>query len=278
MRVIRSVRDLRRTLGRDRDEGRTIGFVPTMGALHPGHLSLLAAARRDNDVVVLSVFVNPMQFGPSEDFAAYPRDEAGDLAAAQAAGVDVVFLPATEEMYPHDGGAVVHVGRLGTILEGASRPGHFDGVATVVAKLMNMVSPDRLYLGQKDAQQVAVVKAMIEDLSFGVDVVVCPTVREPDGLALSSRNAYLSDGERQRAAALWRALQSGRRAAESGGAPDVVEKAMKTVVEEEGVVLDYARVVDPVSFASPSGSGPLLLLIAARVGPTRLIDNLLISR
>jgi pantoate--beta-alanine ligase len=279
MRVVRSVTDLRRTLDHARNEGRTIGFVPTMGALHRGHLSLVAAARRDNDVVVLSIFVNPLQFGPDEDLAAYPRDEAGDLVAAEAAGVDVAFLPTKEEMYPRGGEAMVRVGELGTIVEGASRPGHFDGVATVVAKLLNMVGPHRLYLGQKDAQQVAVIKTMVGDLSYGVDVVVCPTVREPDGLALSSRNAYLGARDRERATVLWRALQTGKTVAESGGAADVVEKAMKTVIEqEEGVALDYARAVDPERFGPPGDSGPILLLIAAQVGPARLIDNLLVVR
>ena len=275
MNVVRTVADLRRALDPLRGQNRSIGFVPTMGALHEGHLSLARAARADSDVVVLSIFVNPLQFGPSEDLSAYPRPEETDVAAAENAGVDVVFLPSVEEMYPPGRSTRIEVGVVADPLEGASRPGHFSGVATVVAKLLNLVQPDRVYFGQKDAQQVAVVKTMVRDLSFRVDVVVCPTVREADGLALSSRNVYLKGEDRTRATVLWRSLEAGRRALLDGDSVPAAESKMREMVAgEQGVQLDYASVVDPDSFGPASDGGPYLLVIAARVGPARLIDNL----
>ena len=279
MKVVREVSALREAIASERDRGRRVGFVPTMGALHEGHVSLLRAARDADDVVVLSIFVNPLQFGAGEDLSAYPRDEAGDLAAAADAGVDLVFVPSTVEMFPPERSAVVRVGAVAEPLEGAARPGHFEGVATVVAKLFNLVQPDRAYFGQKDAQQVAVIKTMVRDLSFPVDVVVCPTVRESDGLAMSSRNAYLSPADRAIATTLWRALQAGRDAAEGGAPWEIAEKAMESVVDGvDGVELEYARAVDPASFGSPSADASALLVIAARVGHARLIDNLLVER
>ena len=275
MRVVRTAAELREVLNPIRLHGRSIGFVPTMGALHEGHLSLVHAARKDSDTVVLSIFVNPLQFGPTEDLSAYPRSEESDLSAAETAGVDVVFLPSVEEMYPPDRSTVVEVAVVSDPLEGASRPGHFSGVATVVAKLLNLVQPDRVYLGQKDAQQVAVVKTMVRDLSFAVDVVVCPTVREADGLALSSRNIYLKGADRTRATVLWRSLEAGRRALLAGESVEATEQKMRQVIAgEQGVQLDYASVVDPDSFRPASNGGPYLLVIAARVGAARLIDNL----
>lgn len=279
MRVVREVSELRAAVVAERAAGRSIGFVPTMGALHEGHVSLLRAAGERDDFVVLSIFVNPLQFGIGEDLSSYPRDEAGDLAAAEASGVDLAFLPAVEEMYPPGRSTTVRVGAVAETLEGAVRPGHFEGVATVVAKLFNLVQPDRAYFGQKDAQQVAVIKRMTRDLSFPLDVVVCPTVREPDGLAMSSRNAYLQSAERAVATTLWRALQAGREAIGDGATWEVAEKTMENVVERvPEVELEYARAVDPDSFGPPSVSGPLLLVIAARVGRARLIDNLLVDR
>lgn len=279
MRVVREVSELRAAVLAERAAGHSIGFVPTMGALHEGHDSLLRAARKRDDFVVLSIFVNPLQFGIGEDLSSYPRDEAGDLAAAEAAGVDLVFLPSVEEMYPPGRSTTVRVGAVAEPLEGAARPGHFEGVATVVAKLFNLVQPDRAYFGQKDAQQVAVIKTMARDLSFPLDVVVCPTVREPDGLAMSSRNAYLQSAERAAATTLWRALRAGREALADGATWEVAEKTMENVVEEvPEVELEYARVVDADSFGPPSVNGPLLLVIAALVGRARLIDNLLVER
>lgn len=275
---VRTVTELRAELEPHRRKGASIGFVPTMGALHDGHLSLLRAAKQGCDVSVLSIFVNPLQFGPTEDLRAYPRNEERDLELAKAHGVDVAFLPSEREMYGSDSATRVVLGEVAVPLEGAARPGHFDGVATVVTKLFNAVQPDRAYFGQKDAQQVAVVKTMVRDLNFPVDVVVCPTVREPDGLAMSSRNAYLSETERKQATILWRALQEGRSALVSGATVEVVEKAMKDVIAQEpGASLEYARAVDPYTFRDPVAGSPVLLAIAARVGPARLIDNILVD-
>jgi pantoate--beta-alanine ligase len=248
-----------------------------MGALHPGHVSLLDAARRDSDVVVLSIFVNPLQFGPTEDLSTYPRDEIGDLSLAEGAGVDIVFLPSVDEMYPSERATSITVGELGTILEGADRPGHFDGVATVVAKLFSMVEPDVSFFGQKDAQQVAVIKQLVRDLSFRTEISVQPTIREADGLAMSSRNAYLSSDQRERATALYSALQLGARTV----AEEEVEGAEKNMWEAlvaAGLEPSYARVVDPNTFGPPADEGDVLLVIAAHLGTTRLIDNMLVLR
>ncbi len=275
MKVARTETELRDALRQSRARARSIGFVPTMGALHAGHLSLVAAARAETDVVVLSIFVNPLQFGPTEDLAAYPRPEERDLQLAEEAGVDVAFVPPVSEMYRPGRSTTVSVAGPAVALEGVARPGHFDGVATIVAKLFNQVQPDRAYFGQKDAQQVAVIKAMVRDLSIPVEVVVCPTVREPDGLALSSRNTYLVGSERAAATVLWRALQAGSRAVEEGASWEVAEKTMEQVVAgEAGVSLEYARAVDPETFEAPASGRPALLVIAARVGRARLIDNL----
>lgn len=261
--------------------GGEIGFVPTMGALHQGHFALAAAARSRSEVVVLSIFVNPLQFGPGEDYDDYPRAEDRDLELAAQAGVDVVFRPATSEIYPRDrpGMVTVSAGALGTVLEGAARPGHFDGVLTVVAKLFNLVRPDGAWFGQKDAQQIALVKRMVADLRFPLEIHVCPTVRGPDGLAVSSRNALLSSGERIRATVLHRALLGGRAALERGTGAAAAEGAMSEIVTSEpGVTLDYARVVDPDTFDAPRYGGPALIVGAVRIGATRLIDNLLLPR
>ncbi|MGH2787469.1 MAG: pantoate--beta-alanine ligase [Actinomycetota bacterium] len=275
MKVVGTGEDLRRALDRARVDGRTIGIVPTMGALHDGHLSLVQAARARCDVVIVSIFVNPLQFGPQEDFATYPRDERGDLEVLRAAGTEVVFTPSIEEMYPQGASTVVSVGPLGSMLEGEHRPGHFDGVCTVVAKLLHMVEPDVAFFGQKDAQQVAVVKRMVLDLNFGVDIAVCPIVREPDGLAMSSRNAHLSTEERVKATVLYRALQSGRAALDGGAGFETAEKEMLKMLEGgETVEADYARIVDPDTFEDPAPRRSVLLAVAARVGSTRLIDNL----
>ena len=273
MEIVRRV-DAMRTTRSDFDTGARVGFVPTMGALHEGHLSLIRAARAHCDRVVVSIFVNPTQFGPHEDFNRYPRPEARDLELGEEAGADVCFLPPVEEMYPAGASTTVSVGELGTILEGADRPGHFDGVCTVVAKLFNIVSPHAAYFGQKDAQQVAVIKKMVRDLVMDVEVVVGLTVREPDGLALSSRNAYLSREDRARATALHDALRAGVAATERDGI-DVAEKVMWETMLERGVEPSYARAVHPDTFLEPAPGDPILLVVAARVGSTRLIDNML---
>jgi pantoate--beta-alanine ligase len=273
--VVRSAEEQNRTLADLRGPGRTVGFVPTMGALHEGHMSLVDAARVRCDVVVVSVFVNPLQFGPDEDFAAYPRDEDRDVEVLSAAGADLIFIPPVDEMYPEGASTTVSVGDLGEVLEGAHRPGHFDGVCTVVAKLFHLVAPDVAFFGQKDAQQVAVIKKMVRDLNFAVEIAVCPIVREPDGVAMSSRNTYLSLRDRERATALYRALVAGRSALEGGAGLETVEKEMMKTLENEGVEPHYARVVDPDTFTVPKQRGRVLLAVAARVGPARLIDNLL---
>lgn len=254
-----------------------LGFVPTMGALHEGHLSLVRAARQRCAAVVVSIFVNPLQFAEGEDLDRYPRDESGDLAALEEGGVDVAFLPTVQEMYPPGNDVTVSAGALGSILEGAVRPGHFDGVATVVTKLFNMVRPDVAFFGAKDAQQVAVIDRLVADLSFDVAIAVGPTVREPDGLALSSRDAYLDPTERARATVLWRGLQAGAAALDRGAAPEAAEGEVASVLAAEaGVTIEYVAAVDPVTF-QPAPALPVLLLVAARVGRTRLIDNLLVG-
>ena len=273
MKVVRSAQKVRAALHIERERGRSIGFVPTMGALHDGHLSLVSRARDISDVVVLSIFVNPLQFGPSEDLDAYPRREREDLRLAEEAKVDVVFLPTITEIYPLGHSTSVDPGPLGTVLEGASRPGHFKGVATVVTKLFALVAPDRAFFGQKDAQQVAVIERVVIDLSIPVQIVVGPTVREADGLALSSRNSLLSVDDRARATVLNEALIAGASAFAEGGA-EVAERTMAEMVgAASGVTLDYARAVDPRTFEEPVGD-IALLVISARVGTTRLIDNL----
>ena len=254
-----------------RREGLAIGLVPTMGALHAGHLSLVAEARRENAIVVVSIFVNPIQFGPGDDFARYPKDPARDAEQLQGVGVDAVYQPAVDVMYPPGSSTRVHVGGVSVPLEGASRPGHFDGVATVVSKLFTAVEPDRAYFGQKDAQQVAVVKRLVRDLDIPVHIRVGPTVREADGLALSSRNAYLSPEERQAAASLSSAL---RLAADTYAAgersPEKLRKTLWTRLEGEPLAkIDYAEVVDAETFSAPG----TLAVLAVRIGATRLIDN-----
>jgi pantoate--beta-alanine ligase len=280
VREVASSPELRAATDAARQRGAGVGFVPTMGALHAGHRSLLAAARAENDLVVASVFVNPLQFGPSEDLAAYPRDRGADLAVLAAEGVDLAFLPPDEEMWPVPPDVRLAVGSLAERLEGLVRPGHLDGVATVVAKLLHLVGPSRAYFGQKDAQQLAVVRRMVADLAFPNQIVARPTVREPDGLAVSSRNAYLSPDERRRATALHRALRAGQAVFEAGERdPAAVEAAARDLLEgAPGVAPDYVALVDPVTFEPVKQAEPgQVLATAARVGRTRLIDNVILE-
>ena len=276
MNVVRTLAGVREALAEPRREGAVVGFVPTMGALHEGHLQLLRAARESSDVTVLSIFVNPLQFGADEDLSRYPRSEARDLEVAEREKTDVAFLPSVEDMYPSGADVRVSAGRLGTILEGAARPGHFDGVCTVVAKLFNLIEPDRAFFGQKDAQQVAVIKAMVRDLSYRIRIEVCPTVREHDGLAVSSRNAYLSEEERTQAPALFNGLRRGAKAIEGGADASAAEALMADVISSAGFELDYARVVEPDT-CEPWTTGPALLVAAASLGSTRLIDNVVVE-
>lgn len=270
--------EVRQAVGEARREGKRIALVPTMGALHDGHLSLVQAARERADYVVVSVFVNPTQFSPGEDFEAYPRDVDRDLDLLGAEGVDLAFTPTTDAMYSADAQVTVEPGALGTILEGATRPTHFRGVCTIVTKLLAITTPDLAFFGEKDYQQLAVLKRMVRDLDLAVKVVGCRTVRECDGLAMSSRNAYLSRDEREAATVLYRALRSAETLALDGERDArVLEEAMRSQVEYEPLAtLDYAVVADAVTLATLAslGAGPARALIAARVGATRLIDNL----
>ena len=260
MRVLDRGDQLRKELDAARAAGRTVGLVPTMGALHGGHASLIRRSAAECDVTAVTVFVNPLQFGAGEDLAAYPRTLEADVEVAAAAGADVLFAPPVAEMYPEQPTVTVHVAGE-DVLEGASRPGHFDGVATVVAKLFNLAGPCRAYFGEKDWQQLRVVRRLVADLSFPVEVVACPTVRDADGLALSSRNARLSPEERGAATVLYRALLSAQGAARAQ-ASHPGRRMADVVAGEPLVTLDYAEVVGD------------RLLIAARVGDVRLIDNL----
>jgi pantoate--beta-alanine ligase len=276
--VIVAAEGLREACDAARSGGNTVGFVPTMGFFHEGHRSLMRRARADRDTVVVSIFLNPLQFGPSEDIAAYPQDLDRDLADAEREGVDVVFAPDAGEMYP--GGppdVTVHPGPIGERLEGASRPGHFRGVATAVAKLFNLIGPARAYFGEKDAQQLAVIRRMGADLGFPVEVVGCPTVREPDGLAMSSRNSYLSPEERQAATCLYRALSAAAEYARLGvrEAPVLKAEMAKRIGAEPLARIDYVAVVDEESFEEVEQVvGPGRALVAARFGRARLIDNM----
>ena len=272
---------LREACEASRMEGNLIGFVPTMGALHDGHLSLVSRAREECDTVVASIFVNPLQFGPVEDLATYPRDLERDLLLLEKEGVDIAFTPDAEEMYPGGRPATtVEPGPLGERLEGASRPGHFRGVCTVVAKLFGLVGTCRAYFGEKDAQQLAIITRMVADLDMPVEVVPCPTLREEDGLAMSSRNALLSEDERAAATCLYEALARVAWLVEGGERDAHVLKAemAKRIGAEPLARLDYVAVVDPESFTETDRvDRAVRALVAARVGRTRLIDTLLIE-
>jgi pantoate--beta-alanine ligase len=275
-----TVADVRRAVTAARAGGARVGFVPTMGFLHEGHLRLVDEARRRADFVVMSIFVNPLQFGPSEDLSRYPRDATGDAAKAAARGVDLLFTPSREEMY-RDGRAVaVAPAGLDRRWEGAIRPGHFAGVLTVVTKLFNIVLPDVAVFGQKDFQQATLVRALVRDLDFPIEVVVAPTVREPDGLAMSSRNSYLSPDDRRRALALSRALRDLAAAFDAGerSAAVLAARGGEVLAREGGIAVDYLALVDPESLEpvdrAERGS---VALLAARVGATRLIDNVVLG-
>jgi len=265
-----------------REQDRTIGLVPTMGALHEGHLSLVREARRMCDVVVVSVFVNPTQFGPSEDYADYPRDLTKDTALLTDYNVDYIFAPAREEIYPKEFSTYVNVGGLSKLLEGESRPGHFRGVATVVAILLNTVRPDFAFFGQKDAQQAVIIKRMVRDLAFDTEIVVSPTVREDSGLAISSRNLYLDAEEQQSAAVIHRALKQAKEIYKKGErhAARLAETVRATIETEARVRVDYVSVVDAETLEKLDklDERPILVAVAAYVGKTRLIDNTMLNK
>lgn len=272
MRIVRTVAEVRSAVS----GGGVVGLVPTMGAFHEGHLSLIRAARAACDTVVVWLFVNPTQFNEASDLVNYPRDEARDAALAEAAGADVLFAPELSEVYPEGHATTVTVAGIGDILEGAHRPGHFAGVATVVAKMLTMVGPHVAYFGAKDAQQVAVVRRMVADLNLPVRIEVLPTVREPDGVAMSSRNVRLSPDERRRATAISRGLIAARDAAAAGERDaDTLRTLVLAELAAADLVPEYVAVVDPGSFEPVvSVDRPVLIAVAARVGSTRLIDNL----
>ena len=279
MLVLKTIADTRSACARIRLAGKTLGLVPTMGALHQGHLSLVRAAQANCDAVAVSIFVNPTQFGPKEDFASYPRNLEEDCRTLEAAGVDLVFTPSVEEMYPSGASTFVEVAGLSERLDGASRPGHFRGVATVVAKLFNIFTPDHAFFGQKDAAQVAVLRKMLRDLQFPVQLDVCPTVREPDGLALSSRNQNLSEEQRRHALVLSQALMAVQQEVQRGehDSNKLLTRALHTFAGEPAVQVDYCRIVDPETLVDiPDVRHGALVAVAARVGSTRLIDNLLL--
>ncbi len=279
MRIAKTIAEARAAIAELRAAGRTVGLVPTMGALHAGHISLVRAARAACGAVVVSLFVNPTQFGPNEDFSKYPRTFDADCEMLRGEGVEVLFAPPAEEMYAPGAVTFVDVEEISGRLDGESRPGHFRGVATVVAKLFNIVGPDQAFFGQKDAAQVAVLRRMVRDLNFGLELVVCPIVREPDGLAMSSRNRYLSADDRRHALVLHRALRRMEELADAGqtASDELVEAGRAVMAGEPAAQLDYLRIVDPETLEDVSDVGRgALAAVAAWVGPARLIDNVLL--
>jgi pantoate--beta-alanine ligase len=279
MRILKTIAEAQSASARLRAEGRVLGLVPTMGALHEGHLSLVRAARAASNAVAVSIFVNPTQFGPNEDFSRYPRTFETDCAMLEREGVDLIFAPTVDEMYPAGASTFVVVEGVSDRLDGASRPGHFRGVTTVVSKLFHIVGPHKAFFGQKDAAQVAVLRKMVRDLNFPVQIVVCPIVREADGLALSSRNRYLSAKERQQALVLHRALQTVEDGAASceKSSGKLIEAARNVFAQEPEVRVDYIAVVDPDTLEDvPDVRSGALVAVTAFVGATRLIDNVVL--
>ena len=280
MNVIMTITEMHSLADAQRMQGKKIGFVPTMGFLHEGHLSLMRRARKENDVVVSSIFVNPTQFGPQEDLERYPRDAEGDRQKCESAGVDYLFMPAASEMYPGKPAVLVTIEGISEVLEGAIRPGHFTGIATVVAKLFNIVHPHTAYFGQKDYQQGVVIKRMVSGLNLPVEVVVMPTVRESDGLAMSSRNTYLSADERLTAASIWRALGAVEHLFRFGiRDPEALKKAVRDLLlKVPDLTIDYVEVADTDSLMPLATiAQAAVMLVAVRLGKTRLIDNILLG-
>ena len=281
MENIRIPRIMKETSKRHLHNGKTIGFVPTMGALHEGHLSLVKRAKSENDIVVVSIFVNPTQFGPKEDFDRYPRDMEGDMEKLKREGVDILFMPDARAMYPDGFSSYITVKDLSDKLCGVFRPGHFTGVATVVCKLFNIVKPVAAYFGQKDFQQAAIIKRMVEDLNMDVDLIICPTFKEPDGLAMSSRNVHLSHEERRAAAIIYKTLLSASQMIKSGESNPVdVRKQMHDTLEAEPLIseIQYAGVYDTNTLDELNEfKKQNLLAVAVKIGSTRLIDNMIVE-
>jgi pantoate--beta-alanine ligase len=278
MKVIGSVDELRSLVKAEKRLGKSVGFVPTMGYLHEGHLSLVRAAKKDNDFVVASIFVNPTQFGENEDLDAYPKDLEGDQAKLKGEGVDILFYPTVEEMYPEGYSTFVDVeGDMTGVLCGSSRPGHFRGVATIVTKLFNMVAPDKAYFGQKDAQQVSVIERMVKDLNMDLEIVPCPIFREEDGLAMSSRNTYLNEKERQDALVLSQSLFEARDRILEGqrSSSKIIQGIVDKISSVDYAIIDYVEIVDALTLNKiDTIEGDILIAIAVKVGKPRLIDNL----
>lgn len=279
MQVVKTVKEVKKIVKEWKNEGKSVGFVPTMGYLHEGHGSLITKAKDDNDKVVVSIFVNPMQFGPSEDLASYPRDLEKDSAFCESLGADLIFNPEPEEMYTQNFSSYVDMSVLTEELCGLSRPVHFRGVCTVVTKLFNIVQPDRAYFGQKDAQQLAVIKHMVEDLNMNVEIIGCPIIREEDGLAKSSRNTYLSKEERKAALILSKTIFMGKKIVEDGetDAQKVVQAMKDNIMTEPMARIDYVKAVDGITMQQVTKiKSPCLVAIAVYIGETRLIDNFMI--
>ncbi|WP_352399357.1 pantoate--beta-alanine ligase [Anaerotignum sp.] len=278
MMIVKTIGEIRDLVKGWRDEGFSVGFVPTMGALHEGHKSLMERAMAENDRVITSIFVNPTQFGPDEDFEAYPRDLAKDGALCDQVGVHAVFAPDAQELYLSDKCTTVHISGLTDVLCGSKRPGHFDGVCLVVSKFFNIIGPDKAYFGQKDAQQVAVMKRLVRDMNFEVEIISCPIVREEDGLAISSRNVYLSEEERKAAQVLNRSLKMAKSVLEQGerNAPILKAAILSCIIQEPMAKIDYVEVVDKENLESINGEikNNVLIPIAVYIGKTRLIDNI----
>ncbi|WP_107841507.1 pantoate--beta-alanine ligase [Metasolibacillus meyeri] len=279
MKVVTTITELKQFVQQAKKEQKSIGLVPTMGYLHDGHLTLARTAKANNDVVIMSIFVNPTQFGPNEDFESYPRDLPRDTELAQSADVDLIFAPSVEEMYPADGGIKLLAGRQATILCGASRPGHFDGVVQVVAKLFHLAEPTRAYFGQKDAQQVAIIETMVRDFNFPLEIQTIPIVREEDGLAKSSRNVYLTAQERAEAPAIYVALNLAKaHFLQTKNAGEAIALAEKHIVENTAGRIDYLQLLSYPDLATITAqTEKFLLATAVYIGKTRLIDNLIFS-
>ncbi len=278
--IVTTAQLVRQTVSAARGKGRTIGFVPTMGALHAGHISLIDAAKKNDDYVIVSIFVNPTQFGPNEDFSAYPRTMETDREICHKAGVDLIFAPEQSEIYPPGDETRVQPGSLADRLCGPFRPGHFEGVCTVVAKLFNIVQPDVAYFGQKDAQQAAIIRRMTTDLRMPVRIEVCPLIRDTDGLALSSRNVRLKANEREQALSLYRALCMGRELLKKGepSMGRIIAAMRAEIGKYPEIRVDYLSIVEPETLAdAKSPQGPLMLAGAVRIGDVRLIDNVLVD-
>ncbi len=281
MHILKTIKDMQAFSNALKAKGKTIGFVPTMGALHEGHMSLLRRSTEENDVTVASIFINPAQFGPGEDFNRYPKDHKSDMEKLSTLSVEAVFLPDVAEIYPKGFSTFIYVGGIGNLLCGASRPDHFNGVATVVTKLFHIAMPDRAYFGQKDFQQTVVIKKVVRELGFDINIVVCPIIREDDGLAMSSRNSYLSDEERKSALLLNKALQYGETLIVSGKEGDIsaVKDKMKALLASDPLVkIDYVEIVGPQYLEKlQEVRVPAAICIAVNIGNTRLIDNIIVQ-